>query len=135
MPRLWLNQSVLVQIGSLYGPSNCLFQGQPIPLDMLTITQGKSVAGTQHYFEEALTRGDYYMGQEVAGRWHGRGVDVLGLQPDRAVTREQFNQLLEGHHPVTGQALAQRQRSDRRPGMDLCYSVPKSVSLALGDQP
>lgn len=97
---------------------------------MLTITQGKSVASTQHYFDEALTRGDYYTGQEIAGKWHGKGASALDLTEGSSVTREQFNQLLEGIHPTTGQPLTQRQRQDRRPGMDLTFSVPKSVSLA-----
>ena len=38
--------------------------------------------------------------------------------------------LLSGRHPETGAALTQRIRSDRRPGVDLTFSVPKSVSLA-----
>ncbi len=33
-------------------------------------------------------------------------------------------------HPTTGKKLVQRLRKDRRPGMDLTFSVPKSVSLA-----
>ncbi len=97
---------------------------------MLIATQGKSVAGTQKYFEQVLTRGDYYLGQEVAGQWHGKGADILGLGQGSNVTKEQFNQLLEGKHPETGKKLTQRIRKDRRPGMDLTFSVPKSVSLA-----
>ncbi len=97
---------------------------------MLIATQGKSVAGTQHYFEQVLTQGDYYLGQEVAGRWHGKGADQLGLGHGSEVTPEQFNNLLRGYHPETGVQLAQRTRQDRRPGMDLTFSVPKSVSLA-----
>ena len=97
---------------------------------MLIATQGKSVAGTQKYFEQVLTRGDYYLGQEVAGQWRGKGADILGLGQGAEVTKAQFNQLLEGKHPETGKNLTQRIRKDRRPGMDLTFSVPKSVSLA-----
>jgi conjugative relaxase-like TrwC/TraI family protein len=97
---------------------------------MLIATQGKSVAGTQKYFEQVLTRGDYYLGQEVAGQWHGKGADILGLGQGSNVTKEQFNHLLEGKHPETGKNLTQRIRKDRRPGNDLTFSVPKSVSLA-----
>jgi conjugative relaxase-like TrwC/TraI family protein len=97
---------------------------------MLIATQGKSVAGTQKYFEQVLTRGDYYLGQEVAGQWHGKGAEILGLGKGSNVTKEQFNRLLEGKHPESGKNLMQRVRKDRRPGTDLTFSVPKSVSLA-----
>ncbi len=97
---------------------------------MLLATQSTSIAGTQKYFETVLTKGDYYLGQEVAGHWHGKGAALLGLGQGAQATREQFNQLLEGKHPVEGTKLTQRLRKDRRPGMDLTFSVPKSVSLA-----
>ena len=97
---------------------------------MLIATQATSVAGTQKYFEQVLTRGDYYVGQEVAGQWHGRGAEILGLGKGNEATKEQFSRLLNGQHPTTGKNLMQRVRKDRRPGMDLTFSVPKSVSLA-----
>lgn len=97
---------------------------------MLIATQSKSVSHTLKYFDAVLTQGDYYLGQEVCGQWHGRGAELLGLERGADVTREQFGALLGGKHPETGAALTQRNRSDRRPGMDLTFSVPKSVSLA-----
>lgn len=97
---------------------------------MLIATQGKSVTGTQQYFDQVLTQGDYYLGQEIAGHWHGQGAEILGLGHGSKVTKQQFNDLLQGNHPVTGKKLTQRNRKDRRPGMDLTFSVPKSVSLA-----
>ncbi|MCD0462381.1 MobF family relaxase [Roseiconus lacunae] len=97
---------------------------------MLIATQGKSVSGTQQYFDQVLTQGDYYLGQEVNGHWRGRGAELLGLGSGADVTKQQFNALLQGNHPVTGDRLTQRNRTDRRPGMDLTFSVPKSVSLA-----
>lgn len=97
---------------------------------MLIATQGKSVIATRQYFETVLTQGDYYLGQEVSGQWHGRGADSLGLGRGSDVTKDQFSSLLEGRHPKLGTSLTQRLREDRRPGMDLTFSVPKSVSLA-----
>jgi len=97
---------------------------------MLIATQGKSVPGTQRYFEQVLTRGDYYVGDDVIARWRGKGADLLGLGHGSEVTKAQFNSLLEGKHPVTGHRLTQRIRQDRRPGTELTFSVPKSVSLA-----
>ena len=107
----------------------CLLKPIDLSFHMLIATQGKSVVGTQKYFEQVLTRGDYYLGQEVAGQWHGKGAEILGLGQGANVTKEQFNNLLEGKHPGTGKNLMQRIRQDRRPGTDLTFSVPKSVSL------
>ena len=97
---------------------------------MLIATQSNSVRGTQIYYESVLTQGDYYLGQEIAGHWHGKGADLLGLGQGAKVTKEQFVDLLKGYHPETGHKLTQRIRKDRRPGVDLTFSVPKSVSLA-----
>lgn len=97
---------------------------------MLIATQAKSIAGTLKYFDKVLTQGDYYLGQEVSGTWRGEGCELLGLEPEATVTREQFGNLLAGLHPITGQQLVQRLRKDRRPGVDFTYSVPKSVSIA-----
>ncbi|QDV42513.1 Multifunctional conjugation protein TraI [Stieleria neptunia] len=97
---------------------------------MLIATQSKNVAATRQYFDQVLTQGDYYLGQEVNGQWHGKGADTLGLGCGTDVTKQQFASLLQGEHPVTGKSLTQRNRKDRRPGMDLTFSVPKSVSLA-----
>ncbi|MEM9409515.1 MAG: MobF family relaxase, partial [Planctomycetota bacterium] len=108
----------------------CLCNPSPLSFYMLIATQAKSISGTQKYFEQVLTRGDYYLGQEVAGQWNGKGAEILGLGTSSKVTKEQFNNLLEGKHPETGKNLMQRIRKDRRPGTDLTFSVPKSVSLA-----
>lgn len=97
---------------------------------MLHVTQATNGTATQNYFETTLTQGDYYLGQEVAAHWHGHGADLLGVGKGSAVTHEQFSLLLRGYHPVTRAKLTQRLRKDRRPGMDLTFSVPKSVSLA-----
>ena len=55
-----------------------------------------------------------------------KGAEVLGLE-ETQVTKDQFNLLISGKHPETGELLAQRVRGDRRPGVDLTFSVPKSV--------
>ncbi|WP_286763579.1 MULTISPECIES: MobF family relaxase [Rhodopirellula] len=97
---------------------------------MLIATQSKNIAATRQYFDQVLTQGDYYLGQEINGQWHGKGAETLGLGRGTDVTKDQFSALLQGQHPNTGQPLTQRNRKDRRPGMDLTFSVPKSVSLA-----
>lgn len=96
---------------------------------MLIATQAKSIEGTEKYFDTVLTQGDYYTGAEINGTWNGKAADLLGLGVGTDVTKAQFKALLAGKHPITGQKLAQRVRQDRRPGVDLTFSVPKSVSL------
>ncbi len=95
---------------------------------MLIATQAQSIEGTEKYFDTVLTQGDYYTGQEISGTWNGKGADLLGLGVGSQVTKEQFKALLAGYHPVSGKKLAQRIRKDRRPGIDLTFSVPKSAS-------
>lgn len=97
---------------------------------MLNATQAKSITGALQYFTTVLTQGDYYLGTEVNGSWHGKAASEVGLKKGSPVTKKAFKALLEGRHPVTGKKLIQRLRKDRRPGMDLTFSVPKSVSLA-----
>ena len=96
---------------------------------MLTATQITSIEGAEKYFETSLTKSDYYTGSEISGTWNGKAADSLGLGVGSEVTKGQFKTLLRGIHPVTGKKLAQRIRKDRRPGVDLTFSVPKSVSL------
>lgn len=95
---------------------------------MLHATQAQSIKGTEKYFD-ILSQGDYYTGQEINGTWNGKAALQLGLEGAK-VTKGGFTNLLRGLHPITGKKLAQRLRKDRRPGVDLTYSLPKSVSLA-----
>jgi len=95
---------------------------------MLTATQSKSIDATEKYFSECLAVGDYFLGQEIAGTFQGRGAELLGLAKGSEVGGESFRNLLRGNHPTTGEQLAQRVRQDRRPGLDLTFSVPKSIS-------
>src|SRR5258708_39477603 len=60
------------------------------------------------------------------GRWHGLGGERLGLSAE--VTRAEFAALAANRFP-TGGKLTVRDRDDRMPGYDFCFSVPKSVSV------
>ncbi|MEP3480566.1 MAG: MobF family relaxase [Fuerstiella sp.] len=96
---------------------------------MLTLTQSTSAAGTAQYFE-TLSAGDYYLGEQVKAIWQGETAERLGLEPRSELTKNQFLDLLAGKNPANGDPLTQRLRKNRRPGMDMTFSVPKSVSLA-----
>lgn len=91
---------------------------------MLSIHNVSSAAQAAAYFE----RDDYYVGsqQRAPSAWWGVGAERLGLagEVDRAV----FERLLEGQLP-DGTTLPKRQGKEHRPGLDLTFSAPKSVSL------
>ena len=81
---------------------------------------------------------EYYAGVgEAPGRWHGRGLEQLGLESGAVVSEPQLEALFaRGLHPATGGRLGRAWRTDGVTGFDLTFSAPKSVSAlwALGDR-
>ena len=87
-----------------------------------------------YFFEEIVLGGDdsyYTQAGEAPGSWIGRGSESLGLSGQ--VKQEQIANVLAGLAP--GGGLKVRETEVARPGFDLTFSAPKSVSLAwaLGD--
>lgn len=92
------------------------------------------------YFDKAFQQDgnarkvdNYYLNEQAAARWQGKGAQVLGLE-GKAVTREEFVAFLDGKMPVPGsnriQDLADNSLGDkRRAGQDFTISPPKSVSV------
>jgi conjugative relaxase-like TrwC/TraI family protein len=99
---------------------------------MIRITQQNSAGDAKRYYATA----DYYsQGQEIVGRWGGKGAALLGL--DGTVDKFSFERLCDNLDPKTGEPLTVRTRSERTVGYDFTFSVPKSVSLLYamsGDQ-
>ena len=86
--------------------------------------------------------------------WQGPGVELLGLERD--VTKEAFERVIDSQHPITGQRLTPRMNTTRREmvwkqnqqtklweqvevevenrriGLDLTFSMPKSASVYYG---
>ena len=81
-------------------------------------------------------RDGYYAKDDPAHRevsaWAGRGAEDLGLTG--TVDPDTFRAVLEGHVPDgSGRKLGRRRKDgvlEHRPGRDLTFSAPKSVSLA-----
>ena len=92
---------------------------------MLRFHQSESASDAKSYYAKA----DYYLegGQETVGEWGGRAAARLGLTGQ--VDRSSFERLCDNLHPVTGEQLTARTRSDRTVGNDITFDVPKSVSL------
>src|SRR5580698_10455604 len=99
---------------------------------MIRITQQDSAKDAKRYYATA----DYYSeGQEIVGRWGGKGAARLGLEG--TVDKYSFERLCDNLNPTTGEPLTVRTRSERTVGYDFTFSVPKSVSLLYamsGDQ-
>lgn len=100
---------------------------------MLSISNVKNAAQAASYYEQA---DDYYSESGSAPtEWHGKGAEALGLAGE--VDSDQFQQLLKGVLPDGQKMAAGSGGKNHRPGWDLTFSAPKSVSimaLVTGDQ-
>lgn len=103
---------------------------------MLRITQSTSSAGAKKYFDEALTKADYYLSDQdvIPSVWGGKGAAMLGLAGE--VSQKDFHALCDNLNPATGGKLTPRTDKHRTVGYDFTFSVPKGVSVlhALGDE-
>lgn len=98
---------------------------------MLSAHLVQNAQQAEHYFSQD----NYYTTEEGFDKsaWAGKGAAMLGLSG--GVHREQFMELLNGN--VAGQELGKWARDEatgerereHRPGIDLTFSAPKSVSL------
>ncbi len=91
-----------------------------------------AMSGDQAGYYLSLAREDYYLeGGEPPGRWYGNGAADLGLVG--TVEADHLYNLFRGSSPDGSIALVQMQRhegrQEHRPGWDLTFSAPKSVSV------
>lgn len=104
---------------------------------MLSISsRSASGSGIRAYLEgerDGANRGaeDYYAESgRTGGRWIGAGAQALNLQDQ--INEQAFDRLAAGLHPDKDQPLVQRAGEHHRPGWDLTFSAPKSVSVVWG---
>jgi len=117
---------------------------------MMTMSRAISAGQALDYYQQEFTnsKDNYYSeAGEVKGRWTGRLADEWNLKGE--VTSEQYERLVAGQDPHTGEQLVQAVKaretvnefgenivtSEHRAGWDATISAPKSVSLAalVGD--
>ena len=108
-----------------------------------TIRNLTSSSATAEYFRHEA---GYYIGlkgdaealrakreeHREASAWHGSGLEALGLEPGARVSSRVFEELLQGYVPGTEIRLGRVRHGEHehRPGFDLTFSAPKTVSLA-----
>ena len=94
-----------------------------------TVTRLKAAATTVHYFEVD----GYYAKNDPEHRkascWHGEAAALLGLHGP--VKPNRFESVLAGYVPGTDTRLGRLRDGEHqhRPGVDVTFSAPKSVSL------
>src|SRR5918992_3352098 len=117
---------------------------------MMTMSRAISAGQALDYYQQEFTNSsDNYYSEagEVKGRWSGRLADQWELKGE--VTSEQYERLVAGQDPHTGEQLVKSVSaretvndfgetvvtSEHRAGWDATISAPKSVSLAalVGD--
>ena len=104
------------------------------------LSSAKISTGSWRYYTAgvACRASDYYLGVgEAPGRWHGRGLEQLGLSRGLGGRRSGSSRRCSPAACTRAPAdrLGRAWRSDGVTGFDLTFSAPKSVSAlwALGD--
>ena len=102
-----------------------------------------SSSSTAEYFHE---EGGYYTAaggdreaarakaaeHRLASAWHGQALAALGLKTGQKVSATTFETILQGHVAGANIRLGRKRdgEHEHRPGFDITFSAPKSVSLA-----
>ena len=124
--------------GGAVGLPGCRVAGLPRGVEAV-LSSAKIGTSSWRYYTDgvACQASEYYLGVgEAPGRWHGRGLEELGLAPGAVVSERELEALFaRGLHPSHGSRLGRAWRSDGVTGFDLTFSAPKSVSAlwAMGD--
>ena len=92
---------------------------------MLSIQPLKSASSACDYYLKAY---EYYQGDATAATWLGLAKQYLNL--DDTIEKDTMLDLLQGKLP-DGNKL-QNMKGEHRPGFDMTFSAPKSVSLLVG---
>lgn len=94
-------------------------------ISMLSFSVVKSAGSAGNYYTD---KDNYYVLGSMGERWAGQGAEQLGLQG--SVDKDVFTRLLEGRLPDGADLSRMQDGSNKhRPGYDLTFSAPKSVSM------
>lgn len=92
---------------------------------MMSIATVKSAGSASNYYTD---KDNYYVIGSMGERWAGKGAEALGLSG--TVDKKIFTKVLQGRLP-DGSDLSRIQNgiNKHRPGYDLTFSAPKSISV------
>ena len=104
---------------------------------MISYCKLGSASGAANYLtaERTDAHAEYYAQENVYSTWGGNGAALAGVLPGQDVEKEDLVRVLEGKisNPATGEIQVLGRPKDgaleHRPGLDLTFSAPKSVSL------
>jgi conjugative relaxase-like TrwC/TraI family protein len=108
----------------MFSSSSVRLSGQSGSSAVLSVASVASAGGAANYF----ARDDYYVGDGPAelSEWGGKGAAALGLSG--TVAKSDFEKVLDGRLPDDTIVNA---NPNRRAGIDLTFSMPKSASLMI----
>ena len=95
---------------------------------MLSISNPQKATQAETYYTEE----NYYQKNSEKGYFRGSALKEFGINENQTVTQETYLSLLHGFNPKDNSPLTKGAGSvDRRAGIDLTFSAPKSVSTLL----
>ena len=95
---------------------------------MLSISNPQKASQAESYYTEE----NYYQKNSEIGVFRGLALKILGLKSGQEVTQDIYKSLLHGYNPSTLEKLTNNAGDvNRRAGIDLTFSAPKSVSTLL----
>jgi len=100
-------------------------------LSINSISASKNVGELAAYYEGYYTGGENPRGRtsdEPPGVWRGGLAKELGMEGLNVETGDLLK-AFKGMHPKTGEAIVKNAGDGHKPGHDLCFSAPKSVSV------
>jgi conjugative relaxase-like TrwC/TraI family protein len=96
---------------------------------MMTPSPIRSFQHAATYYERS-DHSDYYSRNECCpSAWYGKGAKSLGIS-DKAVESEEFKRYLDGRLSEQQLGTVKHGKHQRKPGWDLMFAPPKSVSIA-----
>ena len=100
-------------------------------LSINSIGASKNVGELAKYYEGYYTGGEnphQRTSDEPPGTWHGLLAAELGFAGQTVQAGDLLNGF-KGLHPKTGEPIVKKPGESHKPGHDLCFSAPKSVSV------
>ncbi len=95
---------------------------------MLSISNPQKAAQAETYY----TAENYYQKNSEKGYFRGSALSQVGIKEEQKVTQDTYLSLLHGFNPKDNTPLTKGAGSqERRAGIDLTFSAPKSVSTLL----